>query len=597
MTRYALLAVSWLVLCWGIGTIASGSPLWVLILGTLVAAAPLLGYGLYRITLNRIARAHKFSRRGLLYAIISARTLGYILCFLFSAFFGFFLLFWLAALNNAELLLIAALVAVFPFLYGVMQRQLAKEYRSFAATSNALLLSALLSSACLTLLYALILFFQGPFTNLDSSLDSSSLAAILASYGTLSLNSESSYLAQVMSHYAGAMGLIKDYIAVQAWSASGYIVAGYLAGTFAMLFHVCAALSGFLIPATEYRRIITRLDDSESPPPVPLKSALSASMWATLLIVFIVPGVINELELELRSNPAHVARLSDAEKHALGFAERIDDLFYRPGTIRAAEEVINELQSRIEQNRQQLAEAAATGFDAVRDNVDRFLDYYYSLPGEYLRFAALLTNNLETRLQQDLSRNLMENDPFAAYENILSTQLAEDQELRREYQAALDRTLASNQVAPPSDPGFVLEARSMEGLRIPVLESIELGGGTDTSTRATAGAISGAIVAPIVGKVAAKGTLKLASQALLKSVSVKVSSGAAGAAAGGVIGSVIPGAGTAVGIGVGFVSGLLAGFGVDALLLKLEENFNRAEFRQQILATIDEEEQRLLSSW
>lgn len=595
MTRYTLLSLVWLALCWWIGRIADSSPVWVLILGTFAGAAPLLGYGLYRVTLNRIARAHKFNRRGLLYAFISARTLGYVLCFISSVLFGFLLLFWLASLNNGELLTILVLVALFPAVFTTLKKLLAREYRSFAATSNALLLSAALSSACLTLLYGLALFLRGPDAAAGSALAASSLVSLLESYGPLELDSDASYLGQVVSHYAGAVVLIKDYIAYHSWSATGYLFLAYLAGTFAMLFHVCAALSGFLIPASEYRRTVTALDDSESPGPVPMKSALIATLWATLLTVFIVPGMINSLELELRSNPAHVALLSDAEKQALGFAERIDDLFYRPGTIRAAETIASELQSRIEQNREQLAGAADAGFEAVRANVDNFLDYYYSLPGEYLRFAALLTNNLEVRLQEDLTRNLMAGDPFTTYESLLATQLAENEALRQEYQAALDRTLQNNRVPAPRDPERVLEVRALEELAIPVPTRFDLQASGDTSSRAAAGAISAAIVGPIVGKVAAKGTLKMASQAILKSVSVKVSSGAAGAAAGGVIGSVIPGAGTAVGIGIGFVSGLLTGFGVDALLLKLEENFNREQFREQILATVNEEEARLMA--
>ena len=55
-------------------------------------------------------------------------------------------------------------------------------------------------------------------------------------------------------------------------------------------------------------------------------------------------------------------------------------------------------------------------------------------------------------------------------------------------------------------------------------------------------------------------------------------------------GSVIPVAGTLTGSIIGFIAGIAMGVSIDALLLKLEENYSREEFKAQILTAIDQQE-------
>jgi hypothetical protein len=61
-----------------------------------------------------------------------------------------------------------------------------------------------------------------------------------------------------------------------------------------------------------------------------------------------------------------------------------------------------------------------------------------------------------------------------------------------------------------------------------------------------------------------------------------------GAAAGAAIGSIIPGVGTVVGAVVGGVlGGIATGVAVDKLLLMLEEQFSRKEFKSELMASIE----------
>ena len=108
-----------------------------------------------------------------------------------------------------------------------------------------------------------------------------------------------------------------------------------------------------------------------------------------------------------------------------------------------------------------------------------------------------------------------------------------------------------------------------------------LGGGS------AAAVLAGVATRKVVGKVVAKGVLGLAAKSLAKVAVSKASTIAAGALIGGIAGSAVPGFGTAIGAAAGgALAGLVAGLTVDKLLLMLEEQLSRKEFRQQILAGI-----------
>ena len=101
------------------------------------------------------------------------------------------------------------------------------------------------------------------------------------------------------------------------------------------------------------------------------------------------------------------------------------------------------------------------------------------------------------------------------------------------------------------------------------------------------------IGAVVVKKVAAKGAVKLAATAVTKVAASKAAGGGLGAAGGAtlgaIIGSVVPVLGTGIGATAGgFVGALAGGVAVDAVLLELEEHFERAEFHSQIVAAIND---------
>jgi hypothetical protein len=104
-------------------------------------------------------------------------------------------------------------------------------------------------------------------------------------------------------------------------------------------------------------------------------------------------------------------------------------------------------------------------------------------------------------------------------------------------------------------------------------------------SRAAGGAVAAGVSATIAAKVASKGVFNAAAKALSKMAVSKAVAVFGGAAVGATFGSIVPGVGTVI---VGALGGLLAGLAIDGTLLTLEEVISRVEFKNEILAAIQE---------
>lgn len=51
-------------------------------------------------------------------------------------------------------------------------------------------------------------------------------------------------------------------------------------------------------------------------------------------------------------------------------------------------------------------------FDRMEQNVDGYLDWYYSLTAEYVRLAKLLTGDIEGYMEQKLSEHIQKGEAY-----------------------------------------------------------------------------------------------------------------------------------------------------------------------------------------
>lgn len=368
-------------------------------------------------------------------------------------------------------------------------------------------------------------------------------------------------------------------------------IAAALAATLAFAFHlaVCRFIASFLVPLREYGRMLGPLIASDDPPPVSRPRLFLAAALATLTLFLIVPYLVFAIDAALRERPAIQAQLERIQIRI----ERIDDSFVHEGTI--AEIELAKLKIASQRDAKVTLETALdAGFDAMIGNVDGYLDWYYSLPGEYARIGHMLVGDMEAYMSARLSEALGADDPFGAFEGALATANEADKQARAEFARTAEAIIARNRVEPGASNVVVVGSAERDML-------IALGSSEamiSLSQRVAGGGVaafvSGAVAAKVVSNALAKGTIKLGANALAKVVGSKATGSLAGAAtgalAGGAIGSAVPIVGTAIGAVVGGITtGLLVGVGVEALLLQLEEQFSRDDFRADLVAAINVE--------
>ncbi len=367
-------------------------------------------------------------------------------------------------------------------------------------------------------------------------------------------------------------------------------------GSLMLFYHVALAFSSFMLPIREYRRILGPVRDTDQPTRIPPQSLAIASALVTFFALFIYIPATVYLEGWMNASPNVIQHLRKSQNIAIDTVEMVENEYYKPGTIAQTQQAYLDIAGEIDTTISELINASDIGFQRMAANVDDYLDWYYSLPGEYARISALATGALEKQMIEKLESYLMQENVFGPVQQSIDNALQQNQELRAKYLDSIDLILAENRVQPTTAQVKIAQHSPLEALKEPPSHSVIV----DLEKRllisggaGAAGAVTGAIAGKITAKVVGKGAIKLGAQALLKVTAGKavsaLSGAAAGAASGAAIGSVIPGAGSAIGAAVGgVIGGVTIGVTVEKLLLMLEESFSREIFKRQILEAIEE---------
>lgn len=214
-------------------------------------------------------------------------------------------------------------------------------------------------------------------------------------------------------------------------------------------------------------------------------------------------------------------------------------------------------------------------FTPVYNNIDTFLDFHYSVLGEYVELGSMAKGNIGQTLHEKLFNADFEDTITSATSNIESkfTQMLKQDKLE------------TNNIATKNID---------KKLNNEVLKSLNILQDTIIKTQLTKVALmSGTIVAGklIAKKVASVAAGKLASKLVVKTAGKTLTKGASASAAATV--------GLACGPGAIICSPLLAvaaWLGTDAVVVTIDEHFNREELKQDIINSIDTQKENLIKN-
>lgn len=507
---------------------------------------------------------------GRLARLLSGRMLWYLVCFIFALAFAFIVQIRLIGMSREDFTVMSIGLLTMPWIYSACSRIAKAESIPWLFYQR---------SICWTLLATAILIFllqvvavateyypPSHYESLDAALNARPLKQTRSSI--INWVVELSSIVETVKIYfiSNQDGLIYSLLVI----CCSLISFSPIYAIFSLIF----------LPGSEIRRIFIPqyLQTTHTPP----CNNVYVIVFSFIFVIFFLGFAAIFAHIEMHSSDYSIEEyLNSTKKNVVIY---VDGRYYDG----ALSPQINELKKKYNEESQRLTalmvKEKAELCGGMRANVDRFLDWYYSLGTEYLRLGNALIGNgseyLTNKLKEHLQNGLDDGTYGDIQNKLYQLDIKYEQEiaiLKKKYEITEKEAEGHQIISLP--PNF-LET-------VPNHSSINFSQRMFTSTGV--GAITGVIAAKAISKPA----LKTAAAALVKLVASKAVTGgggavASGAGVGAAIGSVFPGVGTAAGA---FVGGVIAGIATwvttDVILLKFDEGKNREKMRQEILEEIN----------
>ena len=565
------MSLAWLLLVFFASRLFVTQPLGFVVLSVFVFAVPVALSGGYSSAVNQIRTLSYYKEGGRAHRFLSHRWLRTLIWMVSSLVTTFLMLLQFATYTAIEWISLVIAIPLYWACHTTIYRFLSSELKkSYVATSLTITWARWLSPLFMLCVYGLLVWFFSGITTYESL-----SAALEAKRAGLPVQA-GSQIVQVALRISTFADGFKSY-------AVGYFL--YLGshlpllitalGTYVVFFNACTTLSCFLISTHEMRRVIGPLSDEDVPSTIHRVRIFIASVVVTFVALFIYLPIFAGTEVWVKGHPEVLEKIGAIEKQV----ENIDGAIYSSGTIEKIKLAKSDLLGKLNVSRATMESQVDRAFDRMEQNVDGYLDWYYSLTAEYVRLAKLLSGEIEDYMAKKLSEHLQKGDAYQMLADSLATAASTNKAAMDEYRISTEAILRANRLRDEIKQTVVVKTMSMKEIySVPIhLDMVS------PTARASGGAIGAGIGAAVTAKVVSKGIFKAAAKAVAKMVASKVDGAGGGAVIGGVIGSVIPGAGTVVG---GVIGGVIGGVVVDATLLKLEESISREKFKQEIVATI-----------
>ena len=338
------------------------------------------------------------------------------------------------------------------------------------------------------------------------------------------------------------------------------------------------SVSGASLDTASWRRMLgASLTEADDPPRI-ARGRLAAYGVGTLAVAAIAALLFVQGDAALGRQERLLA-LS-----AVPQCERMGGRAYSLGTLAKLQSYAAVLEERMGSRRGEACARIAEIARIAERNVDAYLDWYFSLGGDWTRFALVISGDVESLLEAKFNR-LVASD---ARIGTLIGELQLDQlylvevasmgrngmtDLLEQQRLVVDE----RQCKAVTDARDGMEAlRRYDGLRTRIVAS--------AATGVVAGAFAGGLTARAMERASMQAARRVLGKAAARRGAGRVASAEAGAMAGAIAGSLVPGVGTAAGL----VAGVAAGLATDVAMLAVEEKLTRADMRRDLIAAVDE---------
>ena len=395
----------------------------------------------YWYIIRATAKTLTFNPQGWITWILGRRAMTYIIVSIFAFLSSLCFVVHVPSLNSVGFWFIFLTVPVFAVVYGCFRKIFEGQSVDWMIVGRTLCCSIWITPFLMVFFYGLFLHYSGllpVYDTLQAAIDAQPKPWEDANSALLRNAGEWSILWGACRDFGfGQLFQINEYVSIILVSA----------GYFALFFNVCSLLAFFFVPLREYKRLLLpltpSLELSKIAPRhliplcpilivlIPLYSALF--IWqeqneeiipdpapAKIVLIKIGDGLFNKdtpiliEELEKKLHDELMRELAGPLAKLDGFANTLEQF------KNEREELQNRLTGLKNHTFLELKKLHEEElFPRIERNVDGYLDWYYSITGEYVRLGNLVTGNIEQHMKDKLNEHMMRNVNFQKAESII----------------------------------------------------------------------------------------------------------------------------------------------------------------------------------
>lgn len=578
-------------------------------IGILLVGIPICFAGICSGTLRQQRRVSAiFRARGWLYTLWLGRWLRILLWTVWSLGISIFLLLQLYAYDPVRWAILVLIVPLFSIFFGFINRRLSiAGMHDDMAFTQAVALSRWLSTAVVVLLYVIAVGWLGDPPRHETV--QFAIGTMVVEFNDWDGNALVGEALHWLAYFRGIEAFVLGELHAMNLEPEVWLLALLVLGigNFALVYNACLAISCFRFPRAAFMQ--TGLF------PRTATGAFAAAAISTFLPIFIFLPLLAQLEpwaAEMKAQRETLRGNIEATATAVIRAEFISEdsncvlewqenntatgCLYKEGTAEKIKSAHNNEVLLVGAAADELRRNISVAFARLENEaVEEYLDWYYSLAGEYGRLGAILSGGLtglEERMAEQ-SNEVFGQERWFREVNEAFNRLSEvDAQARREFDRTQRNILETNRLEPGQTEAEieVVLAVSLDDIVRPSIAEDFVSSTHRFGASGVGGSVAGAGVAMVVAnkvtaKMVGKSLFKVAAKVPLKGLASKAG---AGALAGGVVGSTVPILGTTVGAIAGVFVAIGGGVAIDATLLELEEVLSREDFKREFIAAIQE---------
>ena len=592
--RYALKSVLWFILIRIIENNFAKNDIWFVILSIFILSVPIALSGIYINTVRQIHRLNTLTVKGILFSIISRRALRVIFWTLWAIISSFFIFIQFHTYTNIDWFTFFLVIPIFGYVFTIFKKINERERKPYLVLMKSLEYSRYIVPFIMLIIYVLLSYL------VIERIEYSTLEAAIISKKEVVSDITSSALVRkaslYLANYSGSVAFVVGRIDLLTTNIFFKIMLLGI-GNLAIFYNACAILSCFLIPRIEYRRIFGTLTVEDVPQKVSHLRVAGITAVTVFISLFIYLQLFLGIDGQIKKTHIIVSARENVS-NVLNITDKGGNKWYKSETKDSIEKVKLETLLSMKSAHIQLEHQIDQAFNNIEANVDDYLDWHYSLTGEYVRISKMLVNELDAYMVKKLEEYLQQGDVFNDIEFSITRELKQVKQSKIAYNKTIQNILDKNRIYPLDSSKYKvvenIELKTLSTLLyhqdiIDIDNRLTVSSGVGVTT----GVMGNVVIKGIIKKVTSKSILKSAAKVLSKIILSKTAGAFGGvsisAGIGATIGSIIPVAGTAAGAVVGgILGGVIIGSGVDKIMIELEENMSREEFKTDIIGAIRE---------